>query len=88
MTLPDPIVASVKRFRAGALCGVVVTAACLATGCGGVSGSKSVSPGTFFLPGLMQNDAPSIPQPSQPQPSELIPLPGPNPGPAATSLPS
>jgi hypothetical protein len=26
----------------------------LVTGCGGFSGSKSVSPASFFLPGLMQ----------------------------------
>ena len=25
-------------------------------GCGGISASKSVSPASFFLPGLMRND--------------------------------
>ena len=27
-------------------------------GCGGFSGSKSVSPGSFFMPGLMQTAPP------------------------------
>jgi len=28
-----------------------------ATGCGGVGGSYSVSPASFFLPGLVKNDS-------------------------------
>jgi hypothetical protein len=27
------------------------------TGCGGISASKSVSPASFFLPGLLKNEA-------------------------------
>jgi len=34
-----------------------------ATGCGGFSASKSISPATFLLPGLMQAD----PSPANPQ---------------------
>jgi len=39
----------------------------VATGCGGFSGSHSVSPASFLLPGLMQADPP--------QESEKDPLP-------------
>ena len=31
------------------------------TGCSGINTSQSVSPATFFLPGLMKNDAPTAP---------------------------
>lgn len=79
MTLPTSIVANVKRFRAGALLGLVFTAACLATGCGGVSGSKSVSPGTFFLPGLMHHQPPAtVPAtdeaPNAPETAPIVPV--------------
>lgn len=79
MTLPTSIVANVKRFRAGALLGLVFTAACLATGCGGVSGSKSVSPGTFFLPGLMHHEPPATaPEtdgaPKSPESAPIVPV--------------
>jgi hypothetical protein len=36
---------------------VAVAAAC--AGCGGFSASRSVSPATFFLPGLMQTVPPT-----------------------------
>jgi hypothetical protein len=29
------------------------------TGCSGINSSQSVSPATFFLPGLLKNDAPT-----------------------------
>jgi len=51
----------------------VVTAAALllvCAGCGGLSASHSVSPASFFLPGLLQAD------PKQPS-SDTVPLPGP-----------
>jgi hypothetical protein len=35
--------------------------AVLLAGCGGVSASRSVSPASFLLPGLIQNDAPATP---------------------------
>jgi hypothetical protein len=28
-------------------------------GCGGINASQSVSPATFFLPGIMRNDTPA-----------------------------
>lgn len=46
------------KFRKG-LCVLAATAvAAIGTGCGGISASPSVSPGSFFLPGLMKNEAP------------------------------
>ena len=33
-----------------------------AAGCGGITASPSVSPGSFFLPGLMKNDPPKVEQ--------------------------
>jgi len=41
-------------FAPLALVGVV-----LASGCGGISASKSVSPASFFMPGFGQNQAPN-----------------------------
>jgi hypothetical protein len=29
------------------------------TGCGGINASKSISPASFFLPGLMKTDPPA-----------------------------
>jgi len=29
------------------------------TGCGGINANQSVSPASFFLPGLLKNDAPT-----------------------------
>jgi hypothetical protein len=33
--------------------------ALLGAGCGGINASQSVSPASFFLPGLMKNDPPA-----------------------------
>jgi hypothetical protein len=33
--------------------------ALLGAGCGGINGSESVSPASFFLPGLLKNDVPA-----------------------------
>jgi hypothetical protein len=41
---------------------ILLAAALLGAGCGGVNGSYGVSPASFFLPGLMQN-APTGPSP-------------------------
>jgi len=38
----------------------------IATGCSGINSSHSVSPATFFLPGLLQ----SVPQPTAPNATE------------------
>jgi hypothetical protein len=37
------------------------------TGCGGISASPSVSPASFFLPGLLKAE------PQQPQPDTTVP---------------
>ncbi len=51
------IVPSVKRYVALLTgWGAMVLVAGLVSGCGGVSGSHSVSPGSFFIPGVIQND--------------------------------
>lgn len=54
------------------LAGLLATGAgFLLTGCGGVSASHSVSPATFFLPGLMKVEppkpAPAAGQPASPE---------------------
>jgi hypothetical protein len=36
-----------------------VALALLGAGCSGINTSQSVSPASFFLPGLMRNDAPA-----------------------------
>jgi hypothetical protein len=33
--------------------------ALLGAGCGGINASQSVSPASFFLPGIMRNDPPA-----------------------------
>jgi hypothetical protein len=53
------IVRTVKRnwkwLRGAGLLAVVA----LGAGCSGIHASKSVSPATFLLPGLLKNDAPA-----------------------------
>lgn len=44
---------------------IVLAASLLTGGCGGFSGSHSVSPASFFLPGLMQNTPCPAPVPSE-----------------------
>lgn len=36
---------------------MLVALAFASAGCGGISASKSISPASFFLPGLLKNDA-------------------------------
>ena len=36
------------------------------TGCGGINAGGTVSPATFFLPGLMKNTAPPAPPTGEP----------------------
>ena len=59
-----------KWFQVAGLLAVLA----LGAGCGGIRGSKSVSPASFLIPGLLKNDAP-VPQdsilPAQP-PGELL----------------
>lgn len=40
----------------------------LGTGCGGISASRSVSPGSFLLPGIMQYD----PRPVEPGADDAV----------------
>jgi hypothetical protein len=47
-----------------------LTLALLCAGCGGISGSHSVSPATFLMPGLLQVD---------PKPPSFEPVPPPQP---------
>jgi hypothetical protein len=51
------------RFLRVAVAGLAL--AMLASGCGGVNATGSVSPATFFLPGIMKI-APERPAPGQP----------------------
>jgi hypothetical protein len=47
----------------------------LAGGCGGINASQSVSPASFFLPGLLKADppsAPSTPAGLQPEPVQQV----------------
>ncbi len=56
-----------KPLRFVASSTLVVLVAVLTAGCGGFSGSKSVSPASFFLPGLMDHTTPQ-PKPGEPTP--------------------
>lgn len=49
-----------KRDRWVAVAGLLAATALVTAGCGGISGSHSVSPASFFLPGLMYHE-PAVP---------------------------
>lgn len=65
MTSTASIVASMKRLRGRVTLGFALCLAGLVTGCGGVSGSHSVSPASLFLPGLMKHEAPAPVRPGE-----------------------
>jgi hypothetical protein len=44
----------------------------LATGCSGINASKSFSPASFFLPGLLQADPPPSDDESTPAPEKPV----------------
>ncbi len=69
MTLPHLIVRHVKRYRVQILGAMLAGAAIVSAGCGGVQGSRSVSPASFFLPGLIQHEVPA------PRPDDAAPMP-------------
>lgn len=46
------------KFRKGLMVLGGLLLALAASGCGGITASPSISPASFFLPGLMKNDAP------------------------------
>jgi hypothetical protein len=54
-----------KIFGKALLAGAWV--ALMATGCGGFSGSHSVSPASFLLPGLLKNEPPPPAEAPAPQ---------------------
>jgi hypothetical protein len=54
-----------KILRFGAIPALVL----LGAGCSGFNASQSISPATFFLPGLLKAD----PAPSKEQPTPVIP---------------
>ncbi len=61
-----PIVPTVKRYVASLAGGTaLLLVAGLASGCGGVNGSHSVSPASFFLPGLIHHEAPPAKAPER-----------------------
>jgi hypothetical protein len=59
MSLTRPIVRPVKWnwkwFRSATLVALLAVGA----GCSGIHASKSISPATFLLPGLLKNEAPA-----------------------------
>ena len=63
-----------KRYRAVSRGAILAAIGLIATGCGGISGSHSISPASFFLPGLLHHE------PADPRPDDAAPLP--NTGPA------
>ncbi|MBX3747086.1 MAG: hypothetical protein KF833_17395 [Verrucomicrobiae bacterium] len=58
-----------RPLRAALTIGGLAWLAAMAVGCGGVSGSHSVSPASFFLPGLIYH------QPETPDPNGEVPPP-------------
>lgn len=68
MKVPLLIVPFMNCFRTVACLALLAGVAGVAAGCGGISGSHSVSPASFFLPGLIHYEAP-VPPPS-PNPAE------------------
>lgn len=69
MTPPPLIVRHVKHYRVLAIVTVLAGAGLLGAGCGGVQGSHSVSPASFFLPGLIHHEV------REPRPDDTAPLP-------------
>lgn len=75
MTFYPPIVASMKMDRRRLPVAMLGLAAVFLAGCGGVSASRSVSPASFFVPGLMKNDLPRQEAPGTPTPTLQKPAP-------------
>ena len=53
-------------------CVLALTLLLLVSGCGGISGSHSVSPATFFLPGLGQVGSDSNPEQVVAEESDIL----------------
>lgn len=60
------------NIRMGVILGSGLLLALLTSGCGGLSASPSVSPGSFFLPGLLKNEAPKKQDPVVLVPSQEV----------------
>ncbi len=69
MTQPLLIVPDVKRSHRRVLAALLAVVGMACTGCGGVQGSHSVSPASFFLPGLIHHEV------SEPRPDDAAPVP-------------
>lgn len=76
---PHPIVRHVKRYRVRILGAMLAGAGLICAGCGGVQGSHSVSPASFFLPGLIHHEV------TEPRPDDAAPVPVDPPTTVATS---
>jgi hypothetical protein len=63
------IVTPVNRNWKCIQCAALIAVLALSAGCGGLHASKSISPATFLLPGLMKNETPA------PQNSIIPPVP-------------
>lgn len=61
----------VKRLLASA---ALLGVAAALSGCSGINASHSVSPASFFLPGLIQHEAQPEPQPAGEAPVEQVAL--------------
>lgn len=59
------------KFRKGLMMLGGLLLALVSAGCGGITASPSVSPASFFLPGLMKNDAPK-PERTLAEPSPAV----------------
>jgi hypothetical protein len=53
-----------KALRAVCAAVLLLVISLLCGGCSGINATKSISPLDFLLPGIMKNDAPSQPQPT------------------------
>jgi hypothetical protein len=54
---------------------LLVSLGCLVSGCGGFSGSRSVSPATFLVPGLMHVEPAKTPPATSTLPAQMAGLP-------------
>jgi len=72
--LTVPIVRGVNWNWKWSRAAVLVALLALGAGCSGVHASKSVSPATFLLPGLIKNDVPAAQDSTLPvsPPGELL----------------
>jgi hypothetical protein len=63
------ILANVVELNGKILAAVLLPGLFFCAGCSGVNHTQSVSPASFFLPGLLKNES----QPDQPGPDSTVP---------------